>query len=213
MIAVHQLSAEALPIAILSVPNEKRAGKAAGSAGPRPRTGAGSPPSERSASWSPPFAFRSFPWSRPLAWGMRRTPRLSAVVSPEPGRGSPSRRSRLGRACVRVREGCMVFARTRHRPEENAAPGTRPGAGRMGRNTAFSSRSSSLRSGAEAPVAPSDDVLVRSDDIRRLGCPEGPVALRPSLSTGLPLSCHRRERRTIPRKSQWANPRGSKTRA
>jgi hypothetical protein len=39
---------------------------------------------------------------------------------------------------------------------------------------------------------------------------EGPVALRPSLSAGLPLSCHRRERRTIPGKSQWANRGGQK---
>ena len=60
VIAVRPPKAGALPIAILSVPNEKRAGKAAGSAGPRPRTGAGSPPSERRASWSPPLAHHPF---------------------------------------------------------------------------------------------------------------------------------------------------------
>ncbi len=44
----------------------------------------------------------------------------------------------------------------------------------------------------------------RRRSVARLS-PEGPVALRPSLATGLPLSCHRRERGTIPSKSQKAN--------
>lgn len=151
----------ALPIAILSVPLENSSRKGSRSAGPHPRDGAVSPPSERCASWSPPIAQRCLPLPPRAARapGWMRSFRLALVVRWAP---FPSIR-------------CMAFVGSVTAAEDGTpAPDPEgPGAGRMGRNMAFSSRSSNLRSGTEVPVAPRMTSWIRSDDVRRLGYPHG----------------------------------------
>jgi hypothetical protein len=67
----------------------------------------------------------------------------------------------------------------------------------------------SLARPGQDPRCPSDDVRMGTTTFGSPAVSKRPVALRPSLATGLPLSCHRRERRTIPSKSQKANPGSS----
>ena len=51
-----------------------------------------------------------------------------------------------------------------------------------------------LRNGTGVPTCPSDDARMGATTFGSSAGPKGPVALRPSLAAGLPLSCHRLER-------------------
>jgi len=129
----------------------------------------------------------------------RGIPGGAAQISWLPPRSGVSALSHPGRHPHGVRSGSRTASESRPAPSPEARSGN--GMGRVASHPGFQPS----EGGTDSLCAPLDDVREGSTTFGSSAAPEGPVALRPSLAAGLPLSCHRRERGNIPSKSQKAN--------
>lgn len=112
----------------------------------------------------------------------------------------------LGSVLLARSHGSHAFARASAPREREAPPRTREGPGRTGGREASHPVCQPIGAGPSSLVAPWMTSQVKgATTFGSSAVRVGPVALRPGLSTGLPLSRHRRERRRLASNSQCAN--------
>ena len=122
----------------------------------------------------------------PLGLGAHST--WSLRERPRPGRTSGTLRPRVLDCC-----GSSVSSRSGAGPTSSRGRASRARSSDSGRSRMerWLPSPASRSDGSQVPACPSDDARLSPATFGSSAIPEGPVALRPSLAAGLPLSCHR----------------------